>query len=234
MKVWKLTGILATLGIVLSIPLYLSQVKTREPAAAEPVATFVGSARCEACHQQAYQRWLDSHHDRAMDVATEHTVLGDFDNVVFEIHGVRSRFYRQGEKFFVHTQGPGGEMGDFEITHTFGVYPLQQYLVPFPGGRLQALPIAWDVKQQRWYHLYPDVALDPEDWLYWTNAGQNWNGMCAECHTTDLHKAYDVKSDTYANRWSEIHVGCEACHGPAIPPCGVGGNARYGAPGGVD
>ncbi len=108
----------------------------------------------------------------------------------------------------------GGKMGDFEITHTFGWYPLQQYLVPFPGGRLQCLPIAWNVEERKWYHLYPKALMDSNDWLYWTNAGQNWNGMCAECHSTNLKKNYDLKTDTYRTTWSDIDVGCESCHGP--------------------
>jgi tetratricopeptide (TPR) repeat protein len=105
-------------------------------------------------------------------------------------------------------------MADFEVKYTFGVYPLQQYLVPLPGGRLQCLPIAWDAGQKKWYHLYPDAPIDPADWLYWTNAGQNWNGMCAECHSTNLKKDYDLLTDTYRTTWSEIDVSCEACHGP--------------------
>jgi Tfp pilus assembly protein PilF len=149
-----------------------------------------------------------------MEVASGETVLGDFNDATFAHHGVVSRFYRKGDRFFVHTPGPGGEMGDFEVTHTFGWYPLQQYLVPFPGGRLQCLPIAWDVAEKRWYHLYPDPPTDPEDWLYWTKAGQNWNGMCAECHSTNLKKDYDVATDSYQTTWSDIDVGCEACHGP--------------------
>jgi hypothetical protein len=105
-------------------------------------------------------------------------------------------------------------MGDFEVTHTFGWNPLQQYLVPFAGGRMQCLPIAWDVNARRWYHLYPDQPINPKDWLYWTNAALNWNGMCATCHSTRLQKNYDVKTDTYRTSWSDINVGCEACHGP--------------------
>jgi hypothetical protein len=88
-------------------------------------------------------------------------------------------------------------MGDFEVTHTFGWNPLQQYLIPFPGGRMQCLPIAWDVKAGRWYHLYPDQTIDPKDWLHWTNAAQNWNGMCATCHSTNLRKNYNIQTDTY-------------------------------------
>jgi tetratricopeptide (TPR) repeat protein len=114
----------------------------------------------------------------------------------------------------VATQGPGGEMDDFEITHTFGWFPLQQYLIPFPGGRLQTLPIAWDSREDRWFRVPPVEDLDPGDWLYWTNAAQNWNGMCAQCHSTNLDKNYDPQTDTYATTWSDIDVGCEACHGP--------------------
>lgn len=215
---WKITGIIATVVIVLSLPLYvLKQKHISLPSKAKPaaqIAEFVGSAECRDCHRIEYDKWKGSHHDQSMDTATEDTVRGDFGDAVFEIHGVASRFYRRDGRFFVHTQGPEGRMGDFEITHTFGYYPLQQYLVPFDGGRLQCLPIAWDVNQKKWYHLYPDQPLDPQDWLYWTNAGQNWNGMCAECHSTNLQKNYNPQTDTYRSTWSEIDVSCEACHGP--------------------
>jgi predicted CXXCH cytochrome family protein len=218
MKRWKITGLIATIVIIFSIPLYLfktayitSQSDHIQP---EQTVTFVGSQKCMDCHKKEYDSWEDSHHDHAMDVANESTVLGNFNDAVFEIHGITSRFYRKDGRFFVYTQGPGGQMAEFEITHTFGWYPLQQYLVPFPGGRLQCLPIAWDVKQEKWYHLNPDAPVDPKDWLYWTNAGQNWNGMCAECHSTNLKKNYDIKSDIYKTTWSDIDVGCEACHGP--------------------
>ncbi len=218
MRRWKLTGLFATVVIVLTIPFYLLKITVirpqREKVSVQPIAEFVGSKKCLDCHKKEYDKWLDSHHDLAMDVANEKTVLGDFANAVFEMHGVTSRFYHKDSRYFVLTQGPGGEMGEFEITHTFGWYPLQQYLVPFPGGRWQCLPIAWDVEEKKWYHLYPDAPPDYKDWLYWTNAGQNWNGMCAECHSTNLKKNYNAHTDTYDTTWSDIDVGCEACHGP--------------------
>ncbi len=217
MKKWKTTGIIATIAVILSCPVYLfKKAETPfRPEIKQPGLkyTFVGSIKCLDCHKKEYDKWLQSHHDLAMDVVGEKTVLGDFNNARFEIHGIESRFYRKDGKFFVYTQGSEGIMGDYEITHTFGWYPLQQYLVPFPGGRLQCLPIVWDVKEKKWYHLNPDNPVDPNDWLYWTNAGQNWNGMCAECHSTDLKKNYDLNTDTYQTTWSDIDVGCEACHG---------------------
>jgi len=217
MQNWKLTGVIATVIIVLSIPLYLLRTtymgSDEEKVAPEPAAQFVGSKKCLDCHKKQYDAWLDSHHDHAMDVANEKTVLGDFDNAVFQHHGITSRFYKKRNRFYVNTPGPEGKIGEFEITHTFGWYPLQQYLVPFPRGRWQCLPIAWDVTKKQWYHLTPAASPDPKDWLYWTNAGQNWNGMCAECHSTNLKKNYDPRSDSYQTTWSDIDVGCEACHG---------------------
>ena len=217
MLYWKVTGIIATVVIVLSFPAYLIKEKSvksyQGDLAVETHPSFVGSMKCKDCHKNEFDKWMGSHHDHAMHVASDLTVLGDFNDVVFENKGVRSRFYRKGGEFFVETEGPEGQSGDFQITHTFGWYPLQQYLVPFPGGRLQCLPIAWNVRDRKWYHLYPDLS-DPKDWLYWTNAGQNWNGMCAECHATNLKKNYDPEANTYHTTWSEINVGCEACHGP--------------------
>ena len=215
-KPWELTGLLAAMIIVVSLPLYYFIVEKNKAATSviETEAAFAGSAKCKDCHKAEYDKWKGSHHDHAMGVANEITVLGDFDNAEFTLHGITSRFYKKDGRFFVHTNGKNGEMGDFEITHTFGWYPLQQYLVPFPGGRLQCLPIAWDVKEKKWYRVPPEGPIEPDDWLYWTNAAQNWNGMCAECHSTNLKKNHDPRNDSYNTTWSDIDVGCEACHGP--------------------
>jgi len=212
---WEIAGLIAAFVIIVSLPVYyFSEVKTTDaPVVTDTEASFVGSVQCQDCHKVEYDKWQGSHHDLAMDVATEDSVLGDFNNAEITIHGITSRFYRKDGKFYVHTNGPGGEMGDFEITHTFGWFPLQQYLIPFPGGRLQTLHIAWNSRENFWYRVPPEGPVDPADWLYWTNAAQNWNGMCAQCHSTNLEKNYDPESDTYNTTWSDIDVGCEACHG---------------------
>ena len=217
LQTYRLLGITATLVIVLSFPGYLLKeryIRAKAVQTAEPKAEFVGREQCVDCHREAYEKWVGSDHDRAMDVASDETVLADFDNTSFTHNGITSRFYRKESRFYVNTQGPDGRMGEFEITYVFGYDPLQQYLVPFPGGRLQCLTIAWDVGKGQWYHLYPEDTPPPDDWLHWTRNGQNWNGMCAECHSTNLRKNYDPESNTYGTTWSEIDVSCEACHGP--------------------
>ncbi|HKQ32983.1 MAG TPA: cytochrome c3 family protein, partial [Thermodesulfobacteriota bacterium] len=163
--------------------------------------------------------WLGSHHDLAMQEADDGTVLGDFGNTEFDYYGLKSEFYKNDGKFMVRTDGPDGQFHDYEIMYTFGVFPLQQYLIEFPDGRLQALGIAWDSRPredggQKWFHLYPNEKITPGDTIHWTGLDQNWNFMCAECHSTNLKRNYDLETNTFKTTWSEINVSCEACHGP--------------------
>ena len=183
-------------------------------------AEYVGREVCMNCHVEQVALWQGSHHDLAMQHADENSVLGDFSNIAFTNAGLTSKFFKKKKKFMVRTDGADGKLQDFEIKYTFGVTPLQQYLIELEGGRLQALSIAWDTREksaggQRWFHLYPDEKITYTDELHWTRSLANWNGMCAECHSTNLQKNYHSKTDIFKTSWSEINVSCEACHGPA-------------------
>lgn len=182
--------------------------------------SFAGSESCRECHAPQFELWQQSHHALAMQEATPATVLGNFSGVEFDYFDIRSTFFMRDGHYLVRTDNAIGELEDFTIKYTFGVTPLQQYLVEFPNGHVQVLPVAWDTRSsdeggQRWFHLYPDEFITHDDVLHWTGREQNWNYMCAECHSTDLQKNYDVNNDSFATTWTEINVGCEACHGPA-------------------
>jgi len=180
---------------------------------------YLGAESCRSCHEKAYADWKSSHHFAAMAHATDETVLGDFKGIEFEHFGHKSRFFRRDGGFWVNTENASGVREDFRISYTFGVEPLQQYLIEFPGGRLQALQICWDSRPaqeggQRWFHLYPKEEIPPGDELHWTRRFFNWNYMCADCHSTNLAKNYDAAADAYHTTWSDLSVACEACHGP--------------------
>ena len=181
--------------------------------------TYVGTQQCAGCHHQALEDWQGSHHDWAMKAATPETVLGNFNNATFTHQGVTSTFSQNDSGYQVNTQGADGSYQDFKIDYTFGVEPLQQYLIKFDDGRMQALTTAWDSRPkaqggQRWYQLMPNDMGQPGESLHWTGAYYNWNSRCAECHSTGLEKNYDMPTDTYGTTWSEVNVACESCHGP--------------------
>lgn len=190
-----------------------------KPGLAKDRQGYADAASCMGCHKEQSEQWKASDHAWAMRDATAGNVLGNFANQSFEEAGVSARFYENGGRYYVRTEGRDGKPGDFPIQYIFGHYPLQQYLVAFPNGHLQALTIAWDSRPkeaggQRWFSLYPGQRFAPDDALHWTGRFQNWNAMCADCHSTRLMKHYDDKSDSFATTWQEKTVGCQGCHGP--------------------
>ena len=196
--------------------LFASQVALGNPTQ----STFVGNGDCASCHASQVQDWTGSHHDLAMQEASEKTVLGDFDNATFVYEGVTTSFYRKGDEYWVKTDNENGELQDYRVAYVFGVYPLQQLLLPITKGQLNALSIAWDARNaseggQRWYHIYEDQEpVTAESPLHWTGIYHNWNSRCAECHSTNVVKGYDGARRQYTTTYDQIDVGCEACHGP--------------------
>ncbi|MFN5648979.1 MAG: tetratricopeptide repeat protein [Sphingobacteriales bacterium] len=178
-------------------------------------ASYVGDAKCQSCHAKEFASWQTSDHYKAMLPANDTTVLGDFNDVQFSADGVQSRFFKKEGKYFINTLGPDGENHDYEVLYTFGHKPLQQYLVAFPGGRMQVPRVSWDVNKEKWFHQYAGQKINHRDWLHWTGGGQNWNTMCASCHSTNLEKNYFAEADSFHTTWSAINVSCESCHGPA-------------------
>jgi len=191
---------------------------SRPPAAVVPA--YVGAAACTACHAVEAERWRGSHHDRAMEVAGPESVLGDFDDAELEHFGERWRFARavgaprvgEGGAPQIEYEGVG-----FDVAYTFGIEPLQQYLVRADSGRLRVIPVAWDARPagkggQRWFHLHPDEAIPPGDVLHWQGPAGRWDLQCAACHSTNLVQRR--VGEAFETSFSEPDVACEACHGP--------------------
>ena len=183
-------------------------------------AHYVGDKECISCHVKENHEWVGSHHDQAMMVADEYSVKADFNNTIFNYNGIISKFYKKNGKFMVETDGPDGKLHKYEIAYTFGIYPLQQYMIKFPDGKIQVLDPTWDNRSkaeggQRWYHIHQDDNVTAGDPLHWTGPNMNWNYMCADCHSTNIKKNYDAESKSYNTTWALINVSCEACHGPA-------------------
>ncbi|PPD41518.1 MAG: hypothetical protein CTY15_13450 [Methylocystis sp.] len=200
-------------GLAALFALTTVAAKAEEPA-------FVGSTACASCHKTEHGDWLQSQHKAAMQEPSDATVLGRFDGGAFRKGAAENVFAKKDSKFSIRAEGPDGKPADFAVKYVFGLYPLQQYLVELPGGRLQAFGVAWDSRPaeqggQRWFDLYPNRKLSAGDPLHWTGIDQNWNYQCAFCHSTNLRKNLDAATGGFATTFSEISVGCEACHGPA-------------------
>jgi len=204
----QVRGLLLVVGVVtLAAAAAAQSVSEMDPR-------YVGSETCVGCHEEVGRDWKGSHHALAWTLPDDFTVLGDFDDAVFQHKGIATKLRRRDDTFLVETEGLNRDQTEYEVVGVVGVAPLQQYLVKTEPGRMQALDIAWDAEHRHWYHLYPDQDLPPGDGLHWTSPYKTWNARCAECHATGFEKNYDPMSRTYTSTQAEIGVGCEACHGP--------------------
>lgn len=178
------------------------------------VPAYVGSETCRDCHTDAYDDWKTSHHGEAWRMPGPDSFVGAFEGESFEHDGMRATFTKDGDAYVVIVREKDGVEATYEMHSVGGVHPLEHPILSTGKGRLQSFDVVWDVEQKRWYHLYPDQDLPPQDAYHWTGVYKNWNGRCAECHATGFEKNYDFRTGRYASTQVEIGVGCEACHGP--------------------
>jgi predicted CXXCH cytochrome family protein len=183
---------------------------------AEEYAEYSKTA-CTNCHQTEHTQWLKSDHAKAMALATPATVLADFNNKEESHFDEKARFYKKDQQYWADI-GQNETQTSYQIKFTFGHYPLQQYLVETDNGKLQVIPFSWDSRPteqggQRWYHNYATENITTADRLHWLQPLQNWNGMCADCHSDGLQRHYEADTDSFATDWKNINVACLSCHG---------------------
>lgn len=215
---WTTISVISSIGVFIGLLQFLlatsSGCQSEDAQAFNTALEFVGSDACQSCHSQEHRLWTTSDHHKALAFANDSTVLGNFNNVILEADGIRSRFFQERDTFFIETEAADGSLQIFPIQYVIGHYPLQQYMVAFPGGRYQVTRQSWDSREGKWFHQYAGDNIAAGDFLHWTGNGQNWNTMCASCHSTHLQKNYDLPTDTYHTSYEEVTIGCESCHGP--------------------
>lgn len=171
---------------------------------------------CVDCHTKEVKEWRQSQHAAAMAPATPGKVLGDFSGGTYGDAELQVGFSREDDAYIIRTT-EHGQTDTWTVQYTFGIYPLQQYLVDIGDGRLQAFNIALDTRDaaeggQRWFRLDEPADQHPGDAMHWTGIYQNWNNQCADCHSTGLERNYDAATDTYNTTWDHVAVSCVACH----------------------
>lgn len=164
-----------------------------------------------------YQKWQSSHHQKSMLLATPENILGNFNDTEITVNNVTTKFYKKDNEHWVQTENEDGNSEDYKIEYTFGFEPLQQYLIKTQEGKYQVLPLSWDSRAsdrggQRWFHIYGDDHVKPTDRVHWTQPLQNWNGMCADCHSTGLKRNYNSEDNSFKTSWDTINVSCKSCH----------------------
>ncbi len=181
---------------------------------------LAGSSSCRSCHEKFYQLWSTSHHGLAMQPYTAEfarlKLTPPKDDVVIGKFNYRAEI--EGETGWMQEQGPEGKK-KYQIEHAIGGKNVYYFLTPMERGRLQTLPLAYDVQRKEWFDTalsgvrhFPGEADDtPVNWKEWP---YTFNTACYSCHVSQLKTNYDLTTDTYTTTWKEPGINCETCHGP--------------------
>ena len=178
---------------------------------------FAGSASCRQCHEKFYTLWSTSHHGLAMQPVTKAFARQALTAQTNAIEIGNCLFRADIDARVVREEGAGGRRA-YPMAHAMGGKNVYYFLTPLERGRLQVLPLAYDVRQQEWINAGASMVRHfgdtPDAPLEWHDPQLTFNTACFGCHVSQLSKNYDLKSDTYHTVWREPGINCEACHGP--------------------
>jgi predicted CXXCH cytochrome family protein len=195
----------------------LSRAQTAAPAE----RLYLGSQACQRCHQSSYDTWKRTLHVQMTKPIAEARIEGDFGrpaapapSAVPVNVGQKGRAYsvenRDG-RYFVTIAAGRRPAEKFEVHYTLGARRFQGYLSKLADGRIYVLPLFWHNESKRWVD-WTEITPVPDDPDH--DLRQIWNVTCVNCHATNLQKNFNVATNTYATTWTEMGIGCEACHGP--------------------
>ena len=206
---------------------------------------LAASAACLDCHQDQVAAWSDSDHAWAMRTPLAAFVKAPFQGEAIAFDGLEGVFERRDRvnpeaslvsppvlgspdgvgptEFLIRLRDRKAGALDFEsftVRYTFGHEPLQQYLIALAQDRLQVAPFAYDTRPasvggQRWIHLESFAGPHRVPRFDWQQPLQNWNGMCADCHSRGFERDYDPETHRFNSSFGAINVDCLACHNPS-------------------
>ncbi len=203
---------------------------TEAPETASPTggygaedAGYAGSASCRECHEVFYERWAPSHHGLAMQPYSDQFAQANLSPQSGDLELGSRRYHAEvapGQGWVLESRA--GRTEELRIDYVLGGKNVYYFLTPLSKGRLQTLPIAYDVHRRVWFDTaasgvrhFPgeregtDAPVDWTDWRY------TFNTACHGCHVSQLATNYDAASDSYRTVWREPGIACETCHGPA-------------------
>ena len=196
--------------------------KPVKPAFPAEIFLYAGSKSCIECHGKFYRLWSTSRHGLAMQPYTSEFAQTNLTPPTRDLAIGKYRYRADiGPKAgWVLETDPKGKKRKYRILHALGGKNVYYFLTPLKRGRLQTLPVAYDVLTKQWFDTAASGvrhfgSRPPEEPINWKEWPYTFNTACYNCHVSQLRSNYDLKTDTYRTTWAEPGINCETCHGPS-------------------
>ena len=181
-----------------------------------PGRSFSGTQSCRECHENFYRLWEPSHHGKAMQSYSEEFAARQLSPHSAPISILGREYQAQvgpGQGWVVETGADGTQI--HLIKEVLGGKNVYYFLTAQAKGRLQTLPLAYDVHQKKWFDTAKSgLRHAGGSQVSWRDPGYTFNTSCHSCHVSQVRLNYDLEQDTYETTWREPGINCETCHGP--------------------
>lgn len=186
-------------------------------AASKSDVGYAGSQSCRSCHERFYQLWAPSHHGTAMLSYNDTWAMKTLQPQTLPLMvGEESYQAFVGENEGWVLRGDAEQTEKMNITHVLGGKYVYYFLTKQQGGKLQTLPVAYDIKKKTWFDMAASgVRHGDDDPVDWQDSVYTFNTSCYGCHVSQVDNSYDVKNKEYTTSWAEDGINCETCHGPS-------------------
>lgn len=180
---------------------------------------YAGSKSCLECHEKFYGLWSTSRHGLAMQPYHSEFAKNQLSPQSAELRIGKFRYrFDIAQGVVYEADAKGTKL--YKVAYALGGKNIYYFLTPFPGGRLQTLPLAYDVNKKGWFDTAASgvrhfPGAEPGQPVSWKDSGYTFNTGCYNCHVSQLSSNYDLTTDTYKTTWAEPGINCETCHGPS-------------------
>ncbi len=182
---------------------------------------YAGSASCQECHENFYTLWSNSRHRNTIipysDDFAKKELLTQKTAITIGKYSYLADIRPGAGK--VLEAGPDGAK-EYRIEYALGGKKLYSFLTTLENGRIESLPLGYDLTKKEWYEAENAIdapAPDGEKKLnvYWQNYPFFVSEACPSCHVSRFAISYDQKQKRYSETWNEPGINCETCHGPS-------------------
>jgi tetratricopeptide (TPR) repeat protein len=208
---------------VLTFISFIGLVSCSQRQNTQSADAYSGSESCIQCHENFYKLWSPSHHGKAMQPVNP-GFIAEYQlppSSAIELEGkIYSVAYKDSSMILVEKEG-GQLLNTYQVSWSLGGRNVFCFLVPMDKGKLQTIPLAYDVNRKEWFN-YPESAVrnfvegeEEDEALPWKDRMYTFNTGCYNCHVSQLTSNYDLTTDSYKTTWKEPGINCETCHGPS-------------------
>jgi tetratricopeptide (TPR) repeat protein len=214
----KIQSIIVLIPLTFAITTYAGEA----PSVSAQSASYSGSESCRECHEKSHTLWSTSRHRQTIRPYSDEFAKKQLEPLKQDIFIGAFRYsidISPGSGRMLEV-GPKG-VKEYRIEQVLGGKGLYSFLTTLEDGRIEALPLAYDISKKEWYEAenstdspLPNGVNSPKP-ILWSKRSFAASDACPNCHVSRHSVNYDSAKKMYTESWSEYGVNCETCHGPA-------------------